>query len=517
MITRRSCNFCIENRSWLQTGDYPNNFHQRNTYMNPQAKESSSFDLRAFSSDALTYSFGQVTLLIFGFIQSLIIPKYLSTTDYGYWQFFLLCMTYVGILHLGFIDGILVTWAGKDIEVLREEIPKAFRFILLEQGVIVGSLVMIVGFIDIPFKEIALAVLINTIICTLLAYFLFIAQATKRFKLVTSANIGKGLLFLIFILPIFYNGYFSYVPLILATMASGLIIVFLFIFHTRNYLFFHSDHKESLFQYGKENIVTGIFVLLGNFIAVLFTTIDRLTVGSFFTITQFAVYTFAMTICALATVFLQALSQVFFPYLSGSDIQIRTKAYSHLRPALVIFWAGVLAAYFPFSFGVKYYLPQYSDSLPLMAILLCTVGFSGQIDILQANFFKVYRMQRAYFIFAGIALIGAGVLNLLAVFLFGTLTAVAVSMVVSFSLWHLLNEVALRHLVAGSVSEIMKWVLVIGAYIGAFLGAYNMAETWIIGLGIYCMLFAGITLVCLHWEAEQLWRMIHEVIILKKS
>ena len=480
--------------------------------MYQQAKDKSSFNLQAFSNDVLIYSFGQGLLLIFGFIQSLIIPKYLSTTDYGYWQLFLLYTTYIGILHFGFLDGILVRWAGKDLEVLREEIPTSFRFILLEQGVIVGILVMIVGFIDIPSKKIALAVLANASIVNILTFFLFIAQATKRFKLVTAANIGRGLLFIVFILLIFFSGYFSYFSLILVTMATGIIIVFLFAFHTRDCLFYHSNDRKSLSQYGKENIGIGIFVLLGNFTALTFATIDRLTVGSFFSITQFAVYTFAMSMCGLATVFLQAVAQVFFPYLSGSGTETRTKAYGLLKPTLVIFWAVILAAYFPFSFWIRYYLPHYADSLSLMAILLCTIGFSGQINILHANFFKVYRKQRTYFILAAISLIGAGILNLLAVSLFGTLKAVASTAVISFSLWYLLNEVVLRPLVTVPFEEIVKWMLIISAYIGSFLGAYTVAETWIIGFCIYGMFFVGITAICLRRETNQLWSIILEVI-----
>ena len=112
--------------------------------MDNQPRDSGNFQLKAFSSDVLIFSFGQVVLLIFGLIQSLIIPKYLSTDDYGYWQLFLLCTTYVGILHLGFLDGILVRWAGKNFDDIRDEIAIAFRFILLEQGIIVGILLLII-------------------------------------------------------------------------------------------------------------------------------------------------------------------------------------------------------------------------------------------------------------------------------------------------------------------------------------------------------------------------------------
>ena len=45
---------------------------------------------------------------------------------------------------------------------------------------------------------------------------------------------------------------------------------------------------------------------------------------------------------------------------------------------------------------------------------------------------------------------------------------------------------------------------------GAFLGACVLAETWIIGFGIYVVLFAGITFVCLRKEMGQVWSQIHK-------
>ena len=480
--------------------------------MDHQARNSDNFNLRAFCSDVLIYSFGQAILLIFGFVQSLIIPKYLSTTDFGYWQLFLLYTSYVGILHLGFLNGILIKWAGRNLEDFKEEVPLAFKFTLTEQGIIIGILVLIVWMIDLPSKEMALMVLANALIVNLLMFFVITAQATKRFKLITVANISKGLLFLIFILAVFFSGYQGYFPLILATIAAGLIILLLFAFHLRDNLFYHSGHRISLFQYGKDSIRIGIFVLLGNFIAILFTTIDRLTVGSFFPITQFAVYAFAMTMCGLAVVFLQAVAQVFFPYLSGSGSETRTKAYHLLRPLLVIFWAGVLAAYFPLSAWIRFYLPHYADSLPLMAILLCTVGFSGQIQILHANFFNVYLKQRTYFILASVSLIAAVALNLLVIMIFGTLTAVAVTAVISFSIWYLLNEFSLRRLVSMDTREIARWLLVIGVYAGAFLAISTLAQGWMWGMVVYLIIFVLVTGTVLKPEVISLLNLVRAVI-----
>jgi len=477
-----------------------------------QANGKEHFNLRAFGSDVLIYSVGQVLLLIFGLVQSLIIPKYLSTADYGYWQLFLLYTTYVGILHLGFLDGILVRWAGKEFADIKQEIPVAFRFLLLEQFLAVGVLALVLIAIDLPFLEIGLAVLANAIIVNTLTFFIFTAQAVKRFKLVTAVNISRGAFFLLMVLWLFAGGKFGYEDLCLVTIVTGSILLILFAVHLRDSLFSQVDPGKSLRTYGKENISIGIFVLLGNFAAVLLMTVDRLTISSFFPITQFAQYTFAMSMCAVVIMFVQAVSLVFFPYLSGSSSELRARAYQMLRPAIIIFWAGALILYFPFTAWVESYLPHYMASLPLVAILLCMIGFSSQIQILHVNFFKAYRKQRLYFILAGVSLVCAVVLYLLAATLLGTLASIAVTAVISSLLWYLLNEFALRRSVSMDAREIARWLLVIGVYAGVFLVISVLAQGWVYGMVIYLAAFMLVTSTALKSEVISLLNLVRAVI-----
>ena len=479
--------------------------------------DSKSFNLKTFSSDVLIYSFGQALLLIFGIVQSLIIPKYLTTTDYGYWQIFLLISTYAGLLHLGFTSGLLVRWAGKSLNEFSEEIPTAFKALILELSLVIILLIPLAVSGDLVPIEIALATLANAVLINLITFFIVIAQSVKQFKFVTKANIVRGSIFLILILAIFSSTFTGYISLIFATLLTYLTILLVYVVHFQKCIFRQNILDKSLLQYLWENIEIGIFVMLGSSISLLIVTVDRVTVGYFFPITQFGIYAFAMSMCGFATVFLQAVAQVFFPYLSGSSDEIKTKTYNYLRSVIVIFWAGLLSAYFPLTVWIRYYLPNYVSSLPLLAILLCTIGFSGLILILHANFFKVYGKQKLYFVLAGLSLAGAVALNILAVFLFGTLIAVAATAVVIFTTWYTINELALRHLVEAPVKEIIRWVLVIGAYIGAFLGTYLLTETWILGFGVYVSLFFGITAVCLRREVEQLWNMIREIVKRKED
>ena len=477
-----------------------------------QAYKKDHFSLRAFGSDILIYSFGQILLLAFGLVQSLIIPKYLSTADYGYWQLFLLYTTYVGILHFGFLDGILVRWAGKEFEEVKREVSTAFRFLLLEQFLVVGVFALALIVIDLPFRGIGLAVLANAIVVNILTFFIFIAQAVKRFKLVTVVNISKGALFLLLIFVLFAGGRFGYGYLYIATIVTGSVLVILFAVHLRDSLFMQVTPEKSLRAYGKENISIGLFVLLGNFTAVLLTTVDRLAVNSFFSITPFAQYSFAISMCAVIIMFVQAVSLVFFPYLSGSSSELRCRAYQMLRPAITIFWAEMLALYFPFTAWVEFYLPHYVASLPLMAILLCMIGFSSQIQILHVNFFKAYRKQRMYFTLAGVSLACAVVLYLLAATLVGTLASIAITAVISSLLWYLLNEYSLRRFVSADNREIARWLLVITVYAGAFLATSVLVRGWVYGMVIYLAILVLVTGTVLKPEVISLLNLVSAVV-----
>lgn len=471
------------------------------------------FNFNALGGDLLINFFGQLVILLFGLFQTLIIPKYLSEADYGYWQLFLLYTTYVGILHLGYIDGILMRWAGKEFDEIKEEIPIAFKFLILQQFVVVGILIVILITINFPNIKIGLAVLANAIIVNLLTFFIFTYQAVKRFKLITIININKGALFLISVLVILIGGKLGYIDLFISTLVAGLISLIIISVHLHKFLFSPKKLSISLLHYGKQNIKIGFFVLLGNFIALLMISIDRVVVSNFFKINQFAYYAFALSMCSVIIIFINSVSFVFFPYLLSSSLELRTQAYHLLKPSIIILWAGALIIYFPFTVWVDFYLPRYTESLPLMATLLCTISFSSQIFILHANFFKAYLKQQLYFILAGISLVCAMVLYLIAAIFFCTLLSIAFTAVISFLLWYLLNEVCLSHIIPIEARGIIKWVFMVGMYSSAFMLISMLVKGWFFGMIFYFAFFLLVTSTLLNNEVRNLLNQIKVIIL----
>lgn len=460
------------------------------------AEASEQFNIRAFGTDVLTYSIGNGLLLLFGFIQLLIIPKYLSVEGYGYWQLFMLYASYGGILHFGFLEGILLRWAGRELDQVGKEIGLALRFLLFQQLIVILPLCLIFYFLltlGQPFDLIALIVLGYAFIGNVGAFFKFTAQAVRKFKGLTVVNVGTVLTFLIIVICLFAFGYLDYTCIVYGFLLASALGLAALVVWFRKYLQGSNQSFSHLLFYGRETLGIGIFVYLGHLVTALLLTVDRLMVNSFFPIEQFAIYAFALMAAMVAYTFVQAVSEVFFPYLSGSALQLRTRAYQLGKPAIILSWAATLAIYFPAARLIEFYLPHYVTSLPIMQILFCTVGFGSLIQILHASYYMAYRRQRRYFVCGITALALAVVLNLLAIKIFGTLESVAIATLISFGVWYIMNELSLKSVVGESNRGLWKGLGIICCYMGAFWISSQVTDRIVVQMLVYACFFAVIT------------------------
>ena len=478
-----------------------------------QSSANGKFEVRAFGKDVLVYSAGSAFLLLSGFIQVFLIAKYIPVKDYGYWQLFMLYANYAGLLSLGFIDGILVRWAGKEIAQIDNELRGAFRFLVLEQVVVILPLTLFLYFfMRTPLQWIWLMILAFAFIINIATFFTFTAQAVRKFGFLTTVTVCRGLAFLIFVVVLFETGHLNYHYVVFAFLISYLFLLFPFVFWLRKNLWGSKSDIPRLLDYGRKHINIGVFVLLGNYVVVLFLTIDRLLVSSLFAIGQFAVYAFALAIVSALYTFVKAISEVFFPYLTGVMPQLRSRAYRLVEPAIVLIWASVLIIYFPITRLIEYYLPAYVDSLPLLQILFCTVGFGSLIQILQVNYFKVYRKQRQYFLWGIMALAISVTLNFLAIKIWGTLGSVAAATLISFGIWYILNERSLMTEVGKSSVELCMSIAVLCSYVGIFWLTSFLVDFFVAQILIYVCFFCLVTWFFLRHEARELVMATNKVI-----
>ena len=161
----------------------------------------------AFSANFLNF--------LMGFVTGFIIPKFLGIDDYAYLKLFTFYITYVGVAHLGFLDGIYIKYGAYDYEDLPKERFRGYvRFLIVFQ-IIEAILLSIVTFVVIGNENriiIMLFTIFNMIILNLTNLWTFIHQFTKRFKLFSINTILTKLLYVVGSLFLIINGMLVCIP-----------------------------------------------------------------------------------------------------------------------------------------------------------------------------------------------------------------------------------------------------------------------------------------------------------------
>ena len=61
----------------------------------------------------------QALILVCSLVTSLIVPKYMGTEQFGYWQIYYFYLNYINLITFGYNDGLVLKYGGKS----RDELP----------------------------------------------------------------------------------------------------------------------------------------------------------------------------------------------------------------------------------------------------------------------------------------------------------------------------------------------------------------------------------------------------------
>ena len=74
----------------------------------------------------------QIVSLLVGFVLGLIVPKFIDEYQYAYWQMYALYVSYVGIMHFGLLDGLMLRYSKYDYNELdKERVGSQFKLLVL--------------------------------------------------------------------------------------------------------------------------------------------------------------------------------------------------------------------------------------------------------------------------------------------------------------------------------------------------------------------------------------------------
>ncbi len=433
-----------------------------------------------FIANALTLGLSLLT----GFV----LPKVLSVPTYAKIKDFSLYISYIGVLHLGYLDGIYLTYGGKkmtDISNREMSICRTNTFLL--QAVLAVVFAGVGIWLKEPLIFIFSFCLIPENVATL---YKNLYQATGEFGRYSNIlNVKSVVTLLSYVVLLFIVKTDHYVPYVLVYVFLMLVMWVGLEIEIRHRFGFKLRIEASL-QSLKENISSGLVLMLGNFSSTLMTSLDRWFVKALLLTEDFAYYSFAVSMESLINTFVVPVTTTLYNFLCQVTDVLRIRK---IKTVCLIFSLYMVSSAFPVKFILEHFLVKYQPSTLIMFILFSTQILYMVIKGVYINVYKARKQQNLYLKQLLVVIILGAMFNTLFYLWTGTNEGIAIGTLCSVICWYLICMKSLPELNAPlSENLLMALGIVIFLLCGYFLPS-------IVGFLIYV---AVITLLCYTLDRE---------------
>lgn len=432
----------------------------------------------------------QVISLAVSFVMGLVVPKFIDGYAYAYWQLYLLYVSYVGILHFGLLDGLMLRYGAYDYDELdKNRIRSQFQCLLIITSIpailLAGiSIVAMEGADCIIFILVAVGIVLKNIS----TYNSHVFQLTNRINQYVVVTLAQRITYGLVVVLLLVCGVKDFYWYCIADLIGDCVGITIGIVFNRGTLYFGQSLtvKDTLAEC-RQNLSAGFILLLANWTSILLMGSARMVIEWRWGELVFGQVAFAFSLTNIFLTFVTAVSVVLFPSLKRIQGDSLPQMYQDIRQVLspVLFLA--LLFYFPGCQIVEMWLPDYADSLRYLAILLPIIVFSSKVTLLTNNYLKVYRKEKSMLVVNLISVaLGFGLFTFCA-YVFDHLVALLVCTVVVLMFNSVVSEIVVMRVIKVRIVKdfILEALLTVG-----FVLVASLLERWW-GCLAYFILFAA--------------------------
>ena len=429
--------------------------------------------------------FAQVISLGVSFLLNMIVPKFITELDFANWQAFVLYISFVGVLHFGLLDGIILKYSKYNYDTLDKGRLKSQFFVLTLMLTISSVLSFAIGFLFFEgfYRTVMILLAFGILSKNIFTFQSYLFQITNRIGkyaiIVIAQRLAYGVV-VVLLLLFKVNNYIWYCIADLIGDTIGFIIGFIFNFD----LFRHKSLKiKEAFKEAGDNIRFGIMLMLSNWTSVLIIGIAKIFVQIEWNQITFGKVAFSFSVASLFLAFVTAASIALFPSLKRMKEEELPDFYVNLRSKLSPFLYCCLILYFPGVIILRLWLPVYSQSLTYLSFILPIIIFSSRIGLLTNNYFKAYRKEKTMmFINIGTAVTGAGIFAITA-FVFKNIKMTLLSVVLVLMMQSFASELFISKYInrKGFLSSWIGEIIIVAIFVLSASSLFSLRT----GVAIY--------------------------------
>lgn len=450
--------------------------------------------IKTITKNATTSIMVQAISLCVSIILNFAIPKCISEHQYAYWQTFLLYLGYVGVLHFGLLDGIVLRYSQYNFEELDR---KTFRSMFLMLLLMTSSIALLFCVIAVLFatgitRTTIILVALGVISKNIFSYNYYLFQITNRInqyaKLIITQRVTCGLLVVgMLVLRVDDFKWYCLAELVGDSVGSALA----FFYNRGMYLGKKLTRRSTLIEF-KVNISSGIMLMLANWSSMLLLGGSKMIIQWHWDELVFGKIAFSFSVSNLFLTFVTAISVVLFPALKRMKQDMLPTFYKGIRNLLSPILLFALVCYYPGCWLIEKLLPRYSESLPYLGVLLPMIVYTSKVNLLTNNYLKAYRKEKQMLALNALSITVAFILYVVSAYIFDNLIAVLTCVVVATMFNSILSElIVMRIIRIKIIKEIVAELLMTVVFIGTALNMEPLLAciTYVCTLMIYLFVF----------------------------
>ena len=391
--------------------------------------------------------------LLSGVLVAFIIPKMMGENNYGYYKTYTLYLTYVGLFHFGFCDGLFQIYAGKRYEELDKSSFRLYSKFLVGFQFLFALIICLVSlfYINNEYGYIFFFIGISMFASNVITHYQFISQVTGRFKELSIVTFIQSVLqasSVVILFILWKSKVLSELNFKIYTIIwTGILLLMAiwYVFKYRDITFGKSSNLETEKKILLSFFRIGFPLMIANLSTSLVLALDKqfvsiLTNNGFFTIGEFGVYSFSYTMLQVITTVISAISTVLYPTIRTFTEEKLKKEYNNLISIIAIVTSVCLLSYQPLCYIVTNWLPKYVNSLEVFSVILPGIVISSCITMIMYNYYKSSNKYIKFFIITIIILIISFVANIVVFYLFNTLISISMASIFTLGIWYFVSE-----------------------------------------------------------------------------
>lgn len=333
----------------------------------------------------------QLSSIVVSVGMGLVLPKFLSVENYGYWQLFVTYSVCFETLLFGMPNGFFLKNAGKtnnDYDYL-----KTSFFVLMIINISIGIIVILftnnASIESIVYYWIGIAV----IIINSGTFYSYILRTENDVAFDCIAIIILNLSILLGLCTVFLLNIINVEIVIGIYVLSFLIRDVLLLWRKRVLFLAKLKFTDNFFKEFSYDSKIGIKTLLIDYTNILMFGIFRLICKNEMGVTLFSMLSFALSLVILAINFVNQVGLSILPSLRQLDETSVKEAYIKLRNFTSNLFVALMLTYKPAIFILSHWLPKYIDSFFYILLLFPLIIFDGKMQTIFSLFLKMLRKE----------------------------------------------------------------------------------------------------------------------------